>query len=96
MKRHGPSLVALLLLLLSGPIHARCAPGTTCFELCPEVELETSYNTAGKALRYLFNGSGSWIFATDWTCARTSAFPRRPWKAWPSSSASSITTARRW
>ncbi|MFZ5561229.1 MAG: alginate O-acetyltransferase AlgX-related protein [Pseudomonadota bacterium] len=65
MKRYGPSLIALVLLLLSGPTHARCAPGTTCFELCPEVELETSYNTAGKALRYLFNGSGSWIFATD-------------------------------
>jgi alginate biosynthesis protein AlgX len=58
-------LALMLLVLPGGTPYARCAPGTTCFELCPEVGLETSYNTAGKALRYLFNGDGSWIFATD-------------------------------
>lgn len=65
MKKSSLSLIALLLASLSGAASARCAPGTPCFELCPEVKLETSYNTAGKALRYLFNGDGSWIFATD-------------------------------
>ncbi|MDF3030910.1 MAG: alginate biosynthesis protein AlgX [Moraxellaceae bacterium] len=74
MKRHGLSLIALVLALLSGPAFARCAPGTTCFELCPEVGLETSYNTAGKALRYLFNGDGSWIFATDLDLRQDFAF----------------------
>ncbi|MDF2445656.1 MAG: alginate biosynthesis protein AlgX [Moraxellaceae bacterium] len=67
MKKCRLSLLALGLGigLFASNAQARCAPGTTCFELCPEVELETSYNTAGKALRYLFNGDGSWIFATD-------------------------------
>jgi alginate biosynthesis protein AlgX len=65
MKKCIVSLIAVLLALLGSSVRAACAPGTTCFELCPEVALETSYNTAGKALRYLFNGDGSWIFATD-------------------------------
>lgn len=65
MKKPGIALMALTLALQAGAASAACAPGTTCYELCPEVELETSYNTAGSALRYLFNGKGSWLFATE-------------------------------
>lgn len=65
MKKQGIALMALTLALQAGAANAACAPGTTCYELCPEVELETSYNTAGSALRYLFNGKGSWLFATE-------------------------------
>lgn len=65
MRMRPNRLTALLLGLVAGSVHAECQPGSTCFELCPEVSLESSYNTAGKALRYLFNGEGSWIFATD-------------------------------
>lgn len=65
MKKQGLAHFALALALQAGAANAACAPGTTCYELCPEVELETSYNTAGSALRYLFNGKGSWLFATE-------------------------------
>lgn len=65
MKKQGLAIFTLALALQAGAANAACAPGSTCFELCPEVELETSYNTAGSALRYLFNGKGSWLFATD-------------------------------
>lgn len=65
MKKLYSTLIALTAVLLGRSALASCEPGTTCFELCPEVSLETSYNSAGKALRYLFNGDGSWIFATD-------------------------------
>lgn len=63
MRIHLPLLA--LLLTAAGSARADCEPGSTCFRLCPEVSLESSYNTAGKALRYLFNGGDSWIFATD-------------------------------
>lgn len=65
MKHSALALTALLAATAAGAAQATCAPGSTCFELCPEVSLETSYNTAGSALRYLFNGKGSWLFATE-------------------------------
>lgn len=65
MNIRGLALIPLGLLLQAGVARAACAPGSTCFELCPEVALETSYNTAGSALRYLFNGKDSWLFATE-------------------------------
>lgn len=65
MKTLGLTLLAAALAQWAGAARAACAPGNTCFELCPEVKLETSYNTAGSAMRFLFNGSGSWLFATE-------------------------------
>lgn len=65
MKKQGLAFVVFLLALCSGQAYARCAPGTTCYQLCPEVNLATSYNTAGQALHYLFNGEGSWLGATE-------------------------------
>lgn len=65
MNKTALLLAALLPAGVSGIARAACAPGDTCYELCPEVSLETSYNTAGSALRYLFNGKGSWLFATE-------------------------------
>lgn len=65
MKQTAFALTALVAMTTTGAAQAACAPGSTCFELCPEVSLETSYNTAGSALRYLFNGKGSWLFATE-------------------------------
>lgn len=65
MNIRGLALLSLGLLLQAGAARAACAPGSTCYELCPEVALETSYNTAGSALRYLFNGKDSWLFATE-------------------------------
>lgn len=65
MKHTARVLSAIIFAGTASGAQASCAPGTTCFELCPEVGLETSYNTAGSALRYLFNGKGSWLFATE-------------------------------
>lgn len=65
MKQTAFALTALVAAGIAGAAQAACAPGSTCFELCPEVSLETSYNTAGSALRYLFNGKESWLFATE-------------------------------
>lgn len=65
MKTIAKGLVAMTTALLASVAQGACPPGSTCFELCPEVSLETSYNTAGSALRYLFNGEGSWLFATE-------------------------------
>ena len=65
MKTLARGLMAMTAALLAGSAQGACAPGSTCFELCPEVSMETSYNTAGSALRFLFNGEGSWLFATE-------------------------------
>lgn len=65
MKTLAKGLMAMTTALAAGAALGACPPGSTCFELCPEVGLETSYNTAGSALRYLFNGEGSWLFATE-------------------------------
>lgn len=65
MKTLAKGLMAMTTALAAGAALGACPPGSTCFELCPEVNLETSYNTAGSALRYLFNGEGSWLFATE-------------------------------
>lgn len=64
MKTPGFAFLSLALAVMAGSARAACGPGSTCYELCPEVGLETSYNTAGSAMRYLFNGNGSWLFAT--------------------------------
>lgn len=65
MKKPGFTLLLTALALWAGAARAACAPGSTCYQLCPEVDLQTSYNTAGSAMRYLFNGKGSWLFATE-------------------------------
>lgn len=65
MRKLGLALLTATLAQWAGAAGAACAPGSTCFQLCPEVDLETSYNTAGSAMRYLFNGEGSWLFATE-------------------------------
>lgn len=58
-------LLALCLAVLAPALaRAACAPGTPCFELCPKVNEEQYYAAAAAGLRYLFNGEGSWMFAT--------------------------------
>lgn len=57
-------LAATLAAVVVTPAKAACAPGTACYELCPQVNEEQYYAAAAAGLRYLFNGDGSWLFAT--------------------------------
>lgn len=65
MMRTENSLFLLLFIFIINSAEAACTPGTPCYQLCPEVSDENSYNNAGRSLRYLFNGKKTWIFATD-------------------------------
>lgn len=65
MRRRLLPLLLCLAAWLPGMAAAACAPGKPCFELCPQVAEEQNYAAAAASLRYLFNGQGSWFFATE-------------------------------
>ncbi|MDF2447122.1 MAG: alginate biosynthesis protein AlgX [Moraxellaceae bacterium] len=58
-------LALCLAAVLPARAQAACAPGTPCYALCPQVAEEQYYAAAAAGLRYLFNGEGSWLFATQ-------------------------------
>lgn len=58
-------LFALLSLsVMAGEPAGSCAPGETCYVLCPAARNAEAYGNMAEGLRFLFNGNDSWMFAT--------------------------------